>query len=95
MLNPDLGLAKPEGDESEESSSSSEEEEVSRSLSVIPPNMSALLSLRTPSLDTGARGGLLTFTLGELCVFSSLDLSRDSEEIRLRDMAADWSVGVT
>ena len=109
MAVPASGVLKPEGEltlelmeESSSSSSSSDEEDVSRSDSVMPANMSELLSLLTSilalNLDTGFTEPVtvlvLFLILGDPSpwVFSSLDLSRDKEEIKLRDM---MMVGVT
>ena len=104
MAAPVSGVLKPEGElilelideSSSSSSSSSDEEDVSRSDSVMPANMSVLLSLLTSilalNLDTGLTGPpaclFLFLTLGDPCswVFSSLDLSRDRDEIRLSDV---------
>ena len=109
MAVPASGVLKPEGEltlelmeESSSSSSSSDEEDVSRSDSVMPANMSELLSLLTSilalNLDTGFTEPVtvldLFLILGDPSpwVFSKRDLSRDKEEIKLRDM---MMVGVT
>ena len=96
VLKPEGELTLELMEESSSSSSSSDEEDVSRSDSVMPANMSELFSLLTSilalNLDTGFTEPdtvlVLFLILGDPSpwVFSKRDLSRDKEEIKLRDM---------
>jgi len=85
------GVLKPEGELgrelAEESESESEsEEEVSRSDSVIPANMSVLLSLLTSILVELTLGMGTVRLLVSAAVFSSLLLRKEREDIKLSDI---------
>ena len=83
MLKPDgeLGLELAEEEESSES-----EEEVSRSDSVIPANMSVLLSLLTSILVVVTLDMGTVRVLVSAAVFSSLLFRKEREEIKFSDI---------